>query len=166
MAWQARYPGHGREVRDWLRSYGATAGYLSALSVECAMRHTLDGQPEAPVEPDHRARAAAWLASPWVSGDRADRAAHVEALARAGECSRAEGRCTVTADGGPMGRLRIEVPASLCGRPARVVFGGARIRTARFRSVGEGPWSDSIGGASSGIGSRATATKTRRGPSR
>ena len=115
----ARYPGHGREVGDWLRSYCATCGYLSSVVAEGAMRHTLDGRPVAPVEADHRARAAAWLASPWVSGDRADRWAHIEALARSGRCSMADGRCMVVAEGGPMGRLRIEVPAFLCGRPAR-----------------------------------------------
>ena len=139
-AFDARYPGHGRELDDWLRSYVATCGYLSALSVEGAMRHDIDGLSVVTVELGHRERAAAWLASPWVSGDRADREAHVEGLARSGRCSMAGGRCMVTADSGPMGQLRIEAPAFLCARPARGAHVGGTQRV-RPRDVDGGPWS-------------------------
>lgn len=71
-AFAERYPGHGREVGDFRRSYRATCGYLFALSAEGAMRHDLDGRPVAAVSKADRARAAAWLASPWVSGNRAE----------------------------------------------------------------------------------------------
>ena len=83
------------------------------------MRHDLDGRPVAAVSDVDRARAAEWLASPWVSGTRADREAAVEALAREGRCVMVDGRCMVTANGGPMGQLRIEVSASWCGRLGR-----------------------------------------------
>lgn len=69
----------------------------------------------------------------------------VEALARSGRCTMDGGRCMVEVDGGPMGRMRIEAPAFLCGRAAgRPAPGGARVqsaRSARFRSVGGGAWS-------------------------
>ena len=129
---EARHPGHGRELGDWLRSYVSTCGYLSALAAEGSMRHDVDGRPVAPVEPAERVRAASWQASPWVSGDRTDRAAHVEGLAQSGRCSMVGGRCMVTADGGPMGQLRIEAPASQCGRQGR----GAPVRGERRRGPG------------------------------
>ena len=44
-AFDARYPGHGRELDDWLRSYVAMCGYLSALSGEGAVRHDINGLP-------------------------------------------------------------------------------------------------------------------------
>ena len=114
-AFAARYPGHGREVGDFLRCFVATAGYLSALSAEGSMRHDLDARPVAAVNERHRARAAAWLASPWVSGNRADRELAVETLARAGRCRMSGPWCMVMVNGGPMGVLRIGVPAFLCG---------------------------------------------------
>ena len=127
-AFVARYPGAERTGDDalewWLMSYCATSGYLFALASEGSMRHDLDGRPVAPVSGRHRARAAKLLESPWVSGTRADREAHVESLARSGRCSMVGGRCMVTANGGPMGRLRIEVPGAWCGRPARGGAGG------------------------------------------
>ena len=49
-----------------------------------------------------------------------------------------EGRCMVTANGGPMGRLRIEVPESWSGRPAHG-GGVAAPRFACFRRP-VGPW--------------------------
>ena len=130
----ARWPGAKRIRGDaaewWLMSYCATSGYLFALASEGSMRHDLDGRPVALVGGRHRARAAKLLESPWVSGTRAGRDAHVESLARSGRCSMAEGRCMVTANGGPMGRLRIEVPGSWYGRPARAgCGGGARSET-------------------------------------
>ena len=75
------------------------------------------------------------------SGAATERA---EGLARSGRCSMVGGRCMVTVDGGPMGQLRIEVPAFLCGKPGHGVpargspYRGSR--RARFRSVGGGPW--------------------------
>ena len=139
-AFAARYPGHGREVGDFLRCFVATCGYQFALSAEGAMRHDLDARPVAAVNERHRARASEWLASPWVSGNRADREAYREALARAGRCLMAGGRCMVTADGGPMGQLRIEVPVAWCGAgPARAVSAGGGVRRRRERFRG-GPW--------------------------
>ena len=127
-AFVARWPGAKRTAHDaagwWLHDYCATCGYLSALSRGCSMRHDLDGRPVAPVNVPDRARAATWRESPWVSGTRADREAHREALARSGRCSMVGGRCMVEADGGPMGRLRIEVPGSWCRRPARSARAG------------------------------------------
>ena len=46
------------------------------------------------------------------------------------------GRCMVTADGGTMGRLRIEVPGGWCGRPAWSAPVAGRGR----RTVVAGPW--------------------------
>ena len=121
----ARWPGAKRTAHDaagwWLHSYGATCGYLSALARGDSMRFDLDGRPVAPVSGRDRARAAALRESLWVSGTRADREAHEEALARSGRCSWVGGRCMVEADGGPMGRLRVEMPGFMCGRPARAV---------------------------------------------
>ena len=66
-----------------------------------------------------------------------------EALAREGRCEWVEGdwwRCMATVDGGPMGMLRIEVPASMCAMPQSKVPVGARERFARHRRAGPGPW--------------------------
>lgn len=138
-AFAARYPGRGRAGGDFLHSYWATCGYLSAVAAEGAERFDLDGRPVAAVSKVDRERAAAWVASPWVSGNRADREAYREARARAGQCTMEGPYCMVTADGGPMGRLRMAVPVAWCGAgPARVAAGGGtRRRAERFRG---GPW--------------------------
>ena len=46
----------------------------------------------------------------------------------------------VTADGGPMGRLRLKVPGAWYGRPARPVSVAGGGRFSRFRRTGEGLW--------------------------
>ena len=76
----------------------------------------------------------------WVTGTRADREAHIEALARSGRCTMAGGRCMVEADGGPMGRLRIEVPGLMCNRLARAVSVVSAPRLSRFQRTGAGLW--------------------------
>lgn len=132
MDWQARLPGRLHAMTG-----GETPAVFGCLVDAAAPRPSVGGRGAAGVRGAvHRARAAAWLASPWVSGDRADRVAYREALARSGRCSMEEGRCMVTAEGGPMGRLRIEVPAFLCGQAARAVPGESSQTRAEGRGKG------------------------------
>ena len=51
-----------RELSAALRSWCRAPGYLAAVAAAGSLRHGLDGQPVAEVDPEHRAAAAAALA--------------------------------------------------------------------------------------------------------